>query len=62
MPSTAISGTSSSADTVPLYSSITTRVDVHPTDMDADENSIVDINDTTITYNHGVTAAAASED
>jgi len=30
--------------------------------MDADENSIVDINDTTITYSHGVTAAAASED
>ena len=59
VPSTAIS---SSADTGPHYSSITTRVDVHPTDMDADENSIVDFNDTTITYNHGVTAAAASED
>ena len=62
VPSTAISGTSSSADTIPLYSSITTRVDVHPTDMDADENSIVDINDTTIIYSHGVTSAAASED
>ena len=39
VPSTALSGTSSSADTVPHYSSIMTRVDVHLTDMDADENS-----------------------
>jgi len=55
-PSTAIPGASGTAPSTPSL------VVVHPTDMDADENSVVDINDATITYNYGVTTVAASED
>ena len=61
-PSTAIPGASSSVATAPHCSSTPSLVDVHPTDMDAVENSVDDTNDATITYNHGVTTDAASED